>query len=219
VAALIAGCGGSSAPITPISTGASGASGTAGAAPLSKPAYIEQADAICAESNAALGDAEAVSDPKIQAVQEAQTVKSELSGLQTLTPPSEDSATLDQFLGALQDEVRALGRKRLAIQRNDNAALTSVEADVSSAEGDAQSAADQYGLKDCSKGAQASTTTPTTGAPTTTSVAPTTPTTTTPAPAPAPTPPAGGTGGSGGGTGGVSPGGGGGGSGGGVGVG
>jgi hypothetical protein len=217
-----AGCGGNdSAPVVTVQ-GASGASGAGGAAPLTKPAFIKQADAICDQANSALSSlTSATVDAKVQATQELQITRSELDSLQSLTPPHQDSSTLDSFLSALQDEVTALIQERDAAEQGGD--TSSADAEAATARSSAQSAARDYGLEVCAKGGGSSTgtggatitpTAPTTVTPTTT------PTTVTPAtPPPAPAPPSGGTagtgtgggtagggtGGSTGGTGGVSP--------------
>jgi hypothetical protein len=215
-----AGCG-SSTPVIPVQ-GASGASGAQGIA-LSKPQFIEQADAICGEANAALAglsNATVGNSADLQAAQELQIVRAELTSMQALTPPSEDRSTLDKFLSAVKDEVTALTAKKAALDQGGD--VSAAETEVSNAKSSAQSAAGDYGFKSCSEGAQAPSTsagqtTTTLAAPTPTTATPTTPVT--PAPAPpatggAPTgggtgtgAPAGGgsSGGGTGGTGGVSP--------------
>jgi len=113
-----------------------------------------------------------------------------------------------------KNEVDALNRANTAVQSGGD--TSSADAELASAKQNAESAATQYGMKDCGNaknhtqsGGGATTAVPTTTAavPTTTPTAttPVTPTTTpAPAPAPAPAPPTGGTGGSSGGTGGSS---------------
>jgi hypothetical protein len=218
VAAIAAsGCGEDDpAPVVPVE-GASGASGAAGAGALSKSSFVKQADAICREANSALTSLDSATvdlDPKVQASQQLQITSNELDSLQSLTPPSQDRSTLNDFLDSLQDEINALMSKRDAAEQGGD--TSTAEAEAANARASAAAAADDYGLKVCSKGTQSSiatqgtTTTPTT-VPTTTT--PTTPAPTTPtpppappAPPPAPAPPSGGTGGGtpGGGTGGGS---------------
>jgi hypothetical protein len=216
VAALLAnGCGGSdSAPVTPVQS----QTGDQGPTALSKTAFITQADSICGEANAALSALDTGTtgnDPKLQATQELQITRTELQSLQSLTPPSGSRSVLDRFLSALDDQVTALGHKKTAVDQGADTA--SAEAEASAATFNAQSAAQDYGFKDCANasqaptGAQTTTTAPsvtTTTAPTITT--PTTPTTTA-------APPTGGTGGETGGGAGGGTGGGGGGTGGGTG--
>ena len=222
---LASGCGGSeTAPVVPVQ-GASGASGAQGVA-LSKDQFIQQADAICGEANAALGglsSATVGNGAETQAAQELQIVRSELTSMQALTPPSEDRSTLDAFLSSLKDEVSALDAKKAALDQGGDP--SAADSELASAKSSAQSAAQDYGFKACGSGAEAPSTP---GGQTTTTLA--APPATTPAPTPpvTPTPPAtggaptggaptgggtgggastgGGTGGGGtGGTGGVSP--------------
>jgi hypothetical protein len=200
---LAAGCGGDDSP--PITT-VEGATGDQGPTALKKPALIAQGDGVCAEANAALSALDAGtagSDPKLQATQELQITRSQLESLQSLTPPDQDRSALDRFLGALQDQVDALGSKKAAVDEGSDTATA--EAEVSDAGARAQAAAQAYGFKDCANAAQAPT--GDTGTATTiptvpTATTPTTPTVTTPT---TPTAPTGGTGGGtsgGGGTGG-----------------
>ena len=205
---LAAGCGGDdSAPVTTIQ----GATGKQGATALSKTAFIAQADAVCGEANAALSALDsgtAGNDPKLQATQELQITRTELQSLQSLNPPDGNRSALERFLSALQDQVAALGDKKAAVETGGDA--SSAEAEASSALTSAQTAAQDYGFKDCANTSQAAPTAPstTTTAPAVTTTA-TTPTVTTPTTPVAP--PSGGTGGggatTGGGTGGATGGG------------
>jgi hypothetical protein len=231
IAAILvaAGCGDEeSAPVVSV-TGASGVSGVDGSQALTKPAFIKQADAICAEANSAIADlGSATSDEAVQVSQKLEITRSELESLQALTPPDQDRATLSDFLTALKNEVDALTRASSAAAGGGD--TSAADAEIATAESNAQQAATEYGFRECGNArsqptAQETLTTPTATTPTT----PVTPTTTTPtvttvpapAPEPAPAPPpsggtggappsggtggAGGTGGTGGGTGGVSP--------------
>src|SRR6266511_5753831 len=188
-AILATGCGGSeTAPVVPVE-GASGASGAQGVA-LSKDQFIQQADAICGEANAALAglnSATVGNGAETQAAQELQIVRSELTSMQALTPPSEDRSTLDAFLSALKDEVSALDAKKAALEQGGD--TSTADSELASAKSSGQSAAHDYGFKACGKGAEAPSATP---SQTTTTLA--VPPATTPAPAPAapaaPAPPA-----------------------------
>jgi hypothetical protein len=215
---LASGCGSSSSPVTSSgASGASGASGISGSTGLSKSAFIKQADQICAEANSAvesLGGA-TTGDQSFRISQELDITRSELESLQALTPPSENRATLNDFLTAVKNEVDALSRANTAASSGGD--TSSADAELASAKTNAEQAATQYGMKKCGNAKtrptqpETSTSVPTT---TTTPVPTTTPTTTTPVPttttpapvpAPAPAPPSGGTGGSpSGGTGGSS---------------
>jgi hypothetical protein len=202
---VVAGCGGGdSAPVVTVQ-GASGASGAGGAAALSKPQYMKQADAICAEANNALSSLNSGAanvSSQVAATQELQITRSELDSLQSLTPPDQDRSTLKSYLSALTDEVAALMKKRDAADQGGD--TSGADAEAASARSSAATAAGDYGLKDCAKGGQAQTTTTGGGAATTTTPVPTTTTPTTTVPttpttvAPvAPAPPSGGTAGGG----------------------
>jgi hypothetical protein len=199
----ISGCGSSSSTVTSSgASGASGASGVSGSTGLSKSAFIKQADQICAEANSAvesLGGA-TTGDQSFRISQELDISRSELESLQALTPPSENRATLKDFLTALKNEVDALNRANTAA--SSGADTSAADAELASAKANAEQAATQYGMKECgnakTRHTQPGTATPT---PTTTPVPTTTPTTTAPvpttttpvpAPAPAPAPPSGG---------------------------
>jgi hypothetical protein len=180
---------------------------------LTKETYISQADGICESTNTAiakLSTGAAASDPTLQAEQEYSLTKSELSSLEALGKPTEDQATLDQFLNGLQTQVNQLKRKKLAVERGDTTALTDVDTKLTSAKSESQAAARQYGFTSCGQSGKASTGGGTT---TTAPLAPTTevPATTTTTPVTPVTPaPSGGTGGGAGTGGGGSTGGGGG---------
>jgi hypothetical protein len=211
----VSGCGSSSSTVSSGASGASGASGQSGASGLTKAAFIKQADQICAEANSAVDSLSAgtSADQSFQVSQELDITRSELQSLQALTPPQENRATLNDFLTAKKNEVDALTRANTAVQSGSD--TSSADAELASAKQNAESAATQYGMKDCGNakshntqpggGATTAVPTTTTPVPTTTPTAttPVTPTTT-PAPAPAPAPPTGGTGSSSGGTGGSS---------------
>ncbi len=219
--ALLSGCGSSGPSTSGIETVGSSTTDTTA---LTKDAYIRQADGICAESAAAVSAITPGTSSAEQAAattQELSIVRDELKSLQTLGAPEGDAP--DSFLSAMGKVVDQLQRKQLALERNDQTALTSIASSLDAAESSAGSAARSYGLKKCGDFGTPSGTVPTpTGrnggsstsvTPTTTTVTPTTVTPTAPAPTPAPTPapapggtgtpPTGGGGGGSGGSGGV----------------
>ncbi len=158
-ALLAAGCGGDdSAPITTIQ----GATGKQGATALSKTAFIAQADAVCGEANAALSALDsgtAGNDPKLQATQELQITRSELQSLQSLNPPDGNRSALERFLSALQDQVD--GARRQEGRRRDRAATPPRPRPRRAAPlASAQTAAQDYGFKDCANASQAAPTAP-----------------------------------------------------------
>ena len=116
---------------------------------LTKAAFIKQADQICAEANSAVDSLSAgtTSDQSFQVSQELDITRSELQSLQALTPPQENRATLNDFLTAMKNEVDALNRANTAVQSGGD--TSSADAELASAKQNAESAATQYGMKDC----------------------------------------------------------------------
>jgi hypothetical protein len=121
-ALVIAGCGGgddSSSTTTSSTTTAAGATGATGA-PLTKEAFIAQADAICQTSNDAV-DAQAQQVFGGQQPTDAQllqfvkdtlipSVEEEISGIEALTPPEGDEEEVQAILDAVRsatEEVKA----------------------------------------------------------------------------------------------------------------
>lgn len=215
--AVVAGCG-SGTDTSSIATVPSGTSTTPSS--LSRSSYIQQADEICAESNAAVNSIVPGSTSAEQASSTSQQLavtRDELRSIQSLGAPQ--GAPASAFLSALGTVNTQLGRKNLALQRGDVGSLATIAAALDTAEAKARSAASSYGFRKCgSVGSPAgsSVNTATSSTATTTTVTPTTPTVVTPttptvappdtgggSPAPV-TPPNGGSGG--GGTGGVGPG-------------
>src|SRR5215212_4176338 len=134
VGTVVGGCGGDdNAPITQVGpSGASGASGAQGA--LSKNAFIDQADSICSESQAGIAAGD-------QVTQQLETTRSELNSIKSLNEPSEDRATLEDFVSALEDEVSALEDEQSALDQGDQTAATAAQTDYSTARSSAQDAA------------------------------------------------------------------------------
>lgn len=200
VVVAIAGGGGDDegTPIEPVT----GASTPGLATPLTKTEFIRQGDDICAETAVAVANID-TGDTKNQAEQELEFTQSELDQLQSLSPPEEDQATLDDFFSSVQNLIDALDKKFLAADRNDDAALTEASTEIDSAKADVLSAAEDYGFKKCGEAGEPSGNTTDTGgggvAPTSTPpvapVSPTTPPATTP---PSTNPPSSGGGDSGG---------------------
>jgi hypothetical protein len=147
LAVAIGQCGGDgdedAVPVTTIG----GVSGP-GLASLPKEDFIEQADAICAETDAAIEQIN-TADATRAARQEAEAAVNELDQLQTLPAPEEDADVFDTFLSALEEQTRALGDKELAAERGDDAALAGIEEEVATAEADAESAAEEFGFQVC----------------------------------------------------------------------
>ncbi len=211
----IAACtGDTNAPVT------SAADTSTSAAPLSKDAFIKQADSNCDDAYTSLANIDssnsstststtASSGSSSQTSEKKNTIDGLVEQLKGLQAPAGDQQSFNQFVSDLEKASKALDEQALAEKRSDTSASDSAASDFDSAMSDARSAAGQYGLKTCSKEGSASssgsgggtTTSPsssTPSAPVTPAPAPATP-----APAPAPAPSGGGT--SGGSGGGISP--------------
>ena len=199
--ALLVGCGGGDdAPITAVTTE------TQTTPVLSKTEYIDQADGICAEANAAIANLTTTTDQTLLISQEREITEGMLSSLRSLGTPTEDATTLESYLSEVEKQIKILEREQTAAQSGDTASLSTLSTELAAAKSAALTAAQTFGFEQC--GQQGEVITP--GAPTDTAPAPT------PAPTPT-TPPAadGGGGGvtppsdggdAGGGSGGVSPG-------------
>jgi hypothetical protein len=188
-AGLAAGCGGGSdstpTSITPTVKAPS---------KLSKADFISQADAYCAEVNAALGSisGSGSTSSSSAAGQRAELYSGLMEHLRGLGTP-DDQTGLDEFLSA-GDAVATAEKSELdATTNGDDAALASAESEAASAQSRFASAASAYGFKECGQGPSTPSgvaTAPST-APPVAPTAPAAPTATTPAPVPAA--PAGGT--------------------------
>jgi hypothetical protein len=210
VVAIASGGGDNQTEVTPISTGT-----TSTATALSKADFIDQADPICQEANIAIANLGTSGfDAQSTTAQQLSITKSELASLEALGTSDTNAATLNDFLAALQSEIKALDQKKLALQRGDDAGATEADTALATAQSEAETAGTGFGFKDCGQTASPSTGgTGGTGT-TTTPATTTTPTTTTPTTTTTPVPPTGGTGGGGtgggggggGGSGGVGPG-------------
>jgi peptidoglycan DL-endopeptidase CwlO len=219
-AGAVVACGGDDdTPITPVPTTTAPSDQA-----TSKSDFIDEADAVCEEANAAIAslDQTSAGDPSTQVSQERDIVDGVIDQIDSLGAPSEDESTLDDFIDALEELSDVLDKQELAAKRDDPAALSELEAEATAVRADLATTAQEYGFKECGQEGTAPTDTDTgTGAgtapavpvepaPATPTTPPATPTVPAPAPAPAPAPPSGGTGGDTGGTapggsGGVSP--------------
>jgi hypothetical protein len=192
-ALFISACGGDDSPETPITVPT-----TATTSDLGKDEFIEEADAICEEANASIGQFVAAGEGFTEAGEIADIRQGVLDDLQDLGPPEDDRRTLDDFLSALEAQVEAGEKIALANERGTDTAEFETELDNARAE--AESAGAEYGFEECGAPITATDTSGTAGAtdPGTNdpgAVVPAEPAPVTPAPAPAPE--TGGTGGTG----------------------
>jgi hypothetical protein len=208
VVALVAGvsagfalnaCGGDDSPEVPISTPTETTAGEA----LSKSEYIDEADQRCQETNDSIGRFVEQGEGYTGAGEIADLRQDLLDQLRELGPPEESRTTLNEFLTALENQITAGRKIALGIERNED--TSQFETELTEAQADAQSAAEQYGFKECGSPITATDTSGATGTDTgvagggTAAPAPAAPAPAPAAPAPAPPSDSGGTGTGGGG--------------------
>jgi len=187
-AGAVVACGGDDdAPIVPVTTQTEPSDAAA-----SKGDFIDEADAICEEANVAIASLAETSagDASTQASQERDIVEDMLDQIESLGTPSEDEATLDDFIDALEELGGVLDSQELAGERDDTSSLAELEAEATAIRADLAAAADEYGFRECGGEATASTDGTDTGAGTggDTGVAPAPTPEQAPVPAPAPAP-------------------------------
>jgi hypothetical protein len=170
--AVLVGCGGDNSPettlpITAVSTE------TQATEALSKAAFIAEADARCAETNAAIQQYVDAGEGFSGAAEIADLRQGLLDQLKELGPPTEDRATLDEYLTGLESQVEAGQKIGLALDRGTDTAT--YETALTTARTDADTAAAAYGFKECgtSKTSTTGSTTATGGSTAPTYVAPT----------------------------------------------
>lgn len=143
--AILVGCGDNSPettlPITAVSTE------TQATEALSKTAFIAEADARCAETNAAIQQYVDAGEGFSGAAEIADLRQGLLDQLKELGPPTEDRATLDEFLTGLESQVEAGQKIGLALDRGTDTAT--YETALTTARTDAETAAAAYGFKEC----------------------------------------------------------------------
>ncbi|MFM9044100.1 MAG: hypothetical protein ACKOPI_08245, partial [bacterium] len=169
--AVLVGCGDNSPettlPITAVSTE------TQATEALSKTAFIAEADARCAETNAAIQQYVDAGEGFSGAAEIADLRQGLLDQLKELGPPTEDRATLDEYLTGLESQVEAGQKIGLALDRGTDTAV--YETALTTARTDAETAAAAYGFEECgtSKTSTTGSTTATGGSTAPTYVAPT----------------------------------------------
>lgn len=189
---LLAGCGGDDdAPIEPIGETTTGGEETDAA--VSKGDYLAAADPSCAEANSAIANLATTTGDNIElaASQELAITEGVQTNLQGLDPPADPDGALDDYLGALSDQVSILEQREQAAASGDTAAYESLGAELEQAKSDATTAAEQFGFEDC--GQEGTATAPTDAVPGTDAgtggtAVPTAPAPATPVPEPAPAP-------------------------------
>jgi len=155
VALAIGGCGGGDDE--PEETTPAAAEPTA----LSKEELIAQGEAICAEVNAAVGTVgSTTAGGEGQASQVADLYGGLVERLKGLGAPSDDRSGYDEFIGSAEQLAQAESDVALAAGRGEAEALASAEAEAAAALDAFQSAAETYGLEQCTEAPSAPVATP-----------------------------------------------------------
>jgi len=142
VALAVSACGGDDSPEVPIVVPTDSTTGS-----LAKADFIKQADALCAEANAAIGQFVASGEGFTASGEIADLREGLAKDIQDLGPPTDDQATLDQFLAALQAQAAAGGKIALANERGED--TTQFETELDAAKTEAATAAQAYGFTEC----------------------------------------------------------------------
>lgn len=152
LALFAAGCGGGDDETSEATTAAEAPTA------LSKEELVAQADAICAEVNAAVGTAGSTSTGASgQAGQVADLYAGVAERLSGLGAPSDESAGYEEFIGAAEQLAQAQSDVALAAERGEDGALATAETEASSALSAFRSAADAFGLQQCGEAPSAPT--------------------------------------------------------------
>jgi hypothetical protein len=144
-ALVVAACGGDSTPETPIVISTDASTGTTGS--LTKDEFIQEADALCEEANAAIGQFVAAGQGFTEAGEIADLRQGLLDDIRDLGAPSEDRQTLDAYLTALETQAEAGKKIDLANQRGSDTA--EFETELDNARTEAETAAAEYGFEEC----------------------------------------------------------------------
>ncbi len=158
VAALaLAACGGDDSPEQPIVIPTEAT--TTGS--LDQADFIEEADAICAEANAAIQEYADAGQGVTAAGEIADLRAGVVADIEELGPPADDRETLDEFLAALEAQVEAGEKIALALDRESD--TLAFEEELTTAKSEAATAASTYGFEEC--GSETTGSSPSTGTP------------------------------------------------------
>jgi hypothetical protein len=148
LALAFAGCGGGGDATTDVT-----AAETTEATPsLSKDELIKQGDAICAETNAAIGSVgSSAADPSSQVTQVANLYTGMVASLEGLGEPTEGTAEYAKFIQAAEELAKIEGEAKLAAERNDTIALGEAATEAAPALEEFETQAGVFGFEECSK--------------------------------------------------------------------
>jgi hypothetical protein len=150
-ALVLSACGGDDSPEQPIIIPTETTTGS-----LGKDEFIEEADAVCAEANAAIAEFVANGEGFSASGEIASLRASVIDELQALGPPDDDRATYDSFIAGFEAQVEAGEKIALANERGADTAEFETELDAAQAE--TLTAAESYGFTECGQEASASST-------------------------------------------------------------
>jgi hypothetical protein len=161
LALAVAGCGGGGDATTD-----STAQETTEATPsLSREELIKQGDAICAETNAAVGSiSSSAADTQSQTTQVASLYINLVANLEGLGEPTEGQAEYANFMAAAEELAKIEGEVKLAAEREDAVALGEAASEATPALEEFETQAGVFGFEECSKQPSAPTAAPSTGA-------------------------------------------------------
>ena len=151
---VLAACGGDDSPEQPIVIPTE--SSTTGS--LDKDDFIAEADAICAEANAAINEFADAGQGLTAASEIADLRQSVIDDLEALGPPEDDRATFDEFLTAMEGQVEAGEKIALALERQSD--TTEFETELQTAKDEAATAASSYGFEECGQEVTSTSTVP-----------------------------------------------------------
>lgn len=141
-ALVLSACGGDDSPEQPIVVPTTTTGG-----PLDKAEFIEEADAICAEANAAIGTFVAAGEGFTAAGEIADLRQGVVDDIRNLGAPDEDRTTLDTFLAGMEAQVEAGEKIALANERGTD--TSQFESELDSAQSETATAAESYGFSEC----------------------------------------------------------------------
>ncbi len=150
-ALLVAGCGGGG------DSSESTAATTAATTALTKAELISQGDAICGETNAAIGALGASEAEVPEQIEKTSNLYiGMVESIKRLGAPAE-SAGYAEFSAAAEELSKVEAEAKLASEREDTAALGEAATKAASALEEFESVAGDYGFKECSEGPKAPT--------------------------------------------------------------
>ncbi|MDQ3726511.1 MAG: hypothetical protein M3335_11595 [Actinomycetota bacterium] len=150
VALAIAGCGGGGDETTdtaPVTT-------TEEPTALSKAELIEQGDAICAETNAAVAalGSEVTEEAVPETIEKtANLYVGMVERLQELGTPEDDDGSYPKFMEAAEELAKVEGEIKLAAEREDTVAIGEAAGEAAPALEEFEEQAAVYGFEECSK--------------------------------------------------------------------